>query len=98
MATDLMLNDLMMSDDLMQSTPKTSHNPLEQFVLLAKNAKGAACSELILQVLEQNGVHCFGELLAMPNIVEVIFIQNELVVDCKWWFWLTIPAREWSAQ
>lgn len=48
-----------------------SNNPLEQFVLLAKSAKGAACLELIKQVLEAPGVHVFGELLDMPNVIEV---------------------------
>ena len=45
-----------------------SVNPLEQFVLLAKNAKGAAAVELIKQALEAPGVFVFGELLDMPNI------------------------------
>lgn len=49
----------------------SAHNPIEQYVLLAKGAKGAACLELIKQVLEAPGVHVFGELLAMPNIEEV---------------------------
>lgn len=48
-----------------------SANPLEQFVLLAKTAKGAACTELVKQVLEAPGVYVFGELLDMPNIAEV---------------------------
>ena len=43
-------------------------NPLEQFVLLAKNAKGAAAVELIKQALEAPGVYVFGELLDMSNI------------------------------
>jgi len=46
-------------------------NPLEQFVLLAKSAKGAACCELIKQVLDAPGVYVFGELLDMPNIAEL---------------------------
>lgn len=50
---------------------KSSGNPLEQFVLLAKTAKGAACTELIKQVLEAPGVYVFEELLDMPNIAEV---------------------------
>lgn len=54
-----------------ETAPPIKHNPLEQFVLLAKGAKGAACLELIKQVLEAPGVHVFGELLAMPNIAEV---------------------------
>lgn len=52
--------------------PVSSSNPLEQFVLLAKSAKGAAAIELIKQVLEAPGVHVFGELLDMPNLIEVI--------------------------
>lgn len=51
----------------------SSNHPLEQFILLAKGAKGSACAELIKQVLEAPGVHVFGELLEMPNIKEVSF-------------------------
>uniref|UniRef100_A0A6M2DS68 Putative cop9 signalosome complex subunit 7a n=1 Tax=Xenopsylla cheopis TaxID=163159 RepID=A0A6M2DS68_XENCH len=54
-----------------QSQAVAANNPLEQFVLLAKTAKGAACLELIKQVLEAPGVHVFGELLDMPNIKEL---------------------------
>ena len=46
-------------------------NPVEQFVLLAKVAKGAAAVTLVKQALEANGVYVFGELLDMPNIQEV---------------------------
>jgi len=46
-------------------------NPLEQFVLLAKTAKGAAAVELIKQALEAPGVYVFGELLDMPNIQDL---------------------------
>lgn len=53
------------------STSSSSNNPLEQFVLLAKSAKGAAAMELIRQVLAAPGVHVFNELLDMPNIKEV---------------------------
>lgn len=49
-----------------------SANPLEQFILLGKSAKGAACLELINQVLETPGIYVFGELLDMPSIKEVI--------------------------
>ena len=53
------------------STEKSTSNPLEQFVLLAKTAKGAAALELIKQAIETPGVHVFGELLDMPNIKEL---------------------------
>ncbi|XP_063384145.1 COP9 signalosome complex subunit 7b [Cydia fagiglandana] len=49
----------------------SSNNPLEQFVLLAKGAKGSGAAELIKQVLEAPGVHVFGELLEVPNILEL---------------------------
>lgn len=48
-----------------------AENPLEQFVLLAKTAKGAAAVELIKQALEAPGVYVFGELLDMPNIEDL---------------------------
>lgn len=43
----------------------------EQFVLLAKSAKGPAVVELIKQVLAAPGVYVFGELLAMPTVQEL---------------------------
>ena len=61
-----------------------SVNPLEQFVLLAKNARGAAAVELIKQALEAPAVFVFGELLDMPNI-QVIFpnpMQNLNLNSC----------------
>lgn len=61
---------MMSSDKGVSST----NNPLEQFVLLSKNAKGAAAVELVRQVISTPGVHVFGELLSMPNIKEVCHI------------------------
>lgn len=52
-------------------TDKATPNPLEQFVLLAKTAKGAGAVELIKQALDAQGVYVFGELLDMPHIQEV---------------------------
>lgn len=48
-----------------------AHNPLEQFLLLSKGAKGAASLDLIKTVLEAPGIYVFAELLAQPNIREV---------------------------
>ena len=45
--------------------------PLEQFVLLAKSARGAAAAELVRQALDAPGVYVFAELLDMPHIKEV---------------------------
>lgn len=44
---------------------------LVQFLVLAKGAKGAACSALIQQVLNNKKIFVFGELLAMPNVQAV---------------------------
>ncbi|XP_050737831.1 COP9 signalosome complex subunit 7b-like isoform X1 [Eriocheir sinensis] len=43
-------------------------NPMEQYLILAKQAKGAAAVQLVKQVLEAPEVYVFGELLDMPNI------------------------------
>ncbi|XP_078507663.1 COP9 signalosome complex subunit 7a [Lissotriton helveticus] len=43
----------------------------EQFLLLAKSAKGSALAALISQVLEAPGVYVFGELLDMQNVKEL---------------------------
>ena len=48
-----------------------SSKGLEQFVLLAKSAKGAAVVELINQALAAPGVFVFGELLEMSSVKEV---------------------------
>ncbi|XP_058832030.1 COP9 signalosome complex subunit 7 isoform X1 [Topomyia yanbarensis] len=66
-----MTPDLNIDDDNPAQQHYSAHNPIEQYVLLSKGAKGAACLELIKQVLEAPGVHVFGELLAMPNILEL---------------------------
>lgn len=50
---------------------KSNINPLEQFILLAKSARGAAIIKLINQVLETPGIYVFGELLQMPNVQEL---------------------------
>uniref|UniRef100_A0A8C5TYH4 COP9 signalosome subunit 7A n=1 Tax=Malurus cyaneus samueli TaxID=2593467 RepID=A0A8C5TYH4_9PASS len=43
----------------------------EQFLLLAKAARGAALASLIHQVLEAPGIYVFGELLDMPAVREL---------------------------
>ncbi|KAH8042219.1 hypothetical protein HPB51_021303 [Rhipicephalus microplus] len=53
------------------ATTMMQSSQLEQYLLLAKTAKGAAAAELIKQVTEAPGVHVFGELLDMPNIQEL---------------------------
>ncbi|XP_007900585.1 COP9 signalosome complex subunit 7a isoform X2 [Callorhinchus milii] len=55
----------------MAGEPKPTSNPLEQFILLSKAAKGPALTALIIQVLEAPGVYVFGELLETPNVQEL---------------------------
>ncbi|XP_073250042.1 COP9 signalosome complex subunit 7a-like isoform X2 [Porites lutea] len=52
-----------------------SHN-LEQYVLLAKSARGAGLVALINQALEAPGVFVFGELLEMPSVKELENSEN----------------------
>ncbi|XP_002155181.1 COP9 signalosome complex subunit 7b [Hydra vulgaris] len=49
---------------------------MQPFLLLAKSSHGAALSRLIQQVTELPGIYKFGELLQMPNVVELS--NNEL--------------------
>ncbi|KAF9155459.1 COP9 signalosome complex subunit 7a [Actinomortierella ambigua] len=44
---------------------------LEPYLALSKSAKGAACVQLIKDVLAAPGVYVFGELLDMPNVAEL---------------------------
>ncbi|KAG0216093.1 COP9 signalosome complex subunit 7a [Mortierella sp. GBA30] len=44
---------------------------LEPYLALSKSAKGAGCVQLIKDVLAAPGVLVFGELLDMPNVVEL---------------------------
>ena len=56
-----------------------SHN-LEQYVLLAKSARGAGLVALINQALEAPGVFVFGELLEMPSVKEVCHVTLPLKI------------------
>eukprot|EP00128_Syssomonas_multiformis_P007946 Colp12_sorted_trinity150504_noHs@33718 len=44
---------------------------LEEFCILAKTIKGAACADLIGRALESPDVYVFGELLEMPNVQQL---------------------------
>lgn len=61
----------------MSAEVKVTGQNQEQFLLLAKSAKGAALATLIHQVLEAPGVYVFGELLDMPNVREVGCLRGE---------------------
>ena len=62
-----------LNDSDLETGPPAKHNPLEQYVSLAKQTTGPALLDLIKQVLEAPGVHVFGELLVIPNIAQVRF-------------------------
>ena len=51
-----------MTDDVSTTSLQGSQG-LQQFLLLAKTAKGQAAVELVKQVLSASGVYVFGELL-----------------------------------
>lgn len=44
---------------------------IQQYVLLAKGARGRALGELISKATGEQGLFGFGELLSMPNVQEV---------------------------
>ena len=62
-----------------------SHN-LEQYVLLAKSARGAGLVALINQTLEAPGVYVFGELIEMPSVKAVCTVMSYLssVIKVLW--------------
>ncbi|NXD86523.1 CSN7A protein, partial [Halcyon senegalensis] len=55
----------------MATEGKVTGQSQEQFLLLAKAARGAALASLIHQVLEAPGIYVFGELLDMPAVREL---------------------------
>jgi COP9 signalosome complex subunit 7 len=48
-----------------------SGSKIEQFVLLAKGARGRGLTELITRATAEAGVFGFGELLDVPSVKEV---------------------------
>ena len=62
---------------------------LQQFCLLAKSAKGAACASLIGQALDHPGIFVFGELLDMPSVKEVLTNTSQCPLPCR----LPAPPR-----
>ena len=68
-----------LTQKLFQTMDETTTTPtlvgcsaLEQFLLLAKTAKGPAAVELIKQALEAPGVYVFGELLETDCVKELV--------------------------
>jgi len=65
----------------------TEGSYIQQFLLLAKNAKGKACCALIQQALSAPNVLVFGELLDMPHVKQLAGTE-----DAKWFELLQIFA------
>lgn len=59
------------SSDTACKAVTSSNKQLEQFLLLAKTAKGVALKELIKQAMEAKDVYFFGELLELPAIQDL---------------------------
>jgi len=59
----------------------TEGGPLQQYILLAKNSKGKACSALIGQALSAPNVMVFGELLDMPNVQQLTGTEEQKMLD-----------------
>jgi len=57
----------------------TEGSYIQQYIILAKNAKGKACSALIQQALGAPNVLVFGELLDMPNVKQLAGTE-----EAKW--------------
>jgi len=55
----------------------TEGSSLQQYILLAKNSKGKACSALINQALNAPNVYVFGELLDNKNVQELAGTEEE---------------------
>lgn len=55
---------------------------LEPYLALSKSAKGAGCVQLIKDALAAPGVMVFGELLDMPNVVEVSTTTQTPSISC----------------
>jgi len=53
---------------------------LEPFLLMGKSIKGAAAAKLIQDVTSAPGVFVFSELLELPNIQEVRYRGNLLLL------------------
>lgn len=69
----------------MAAEVKVSGQNQEQFLLLARSARGAALANLIHQVLEAPGIYVFGELLDMPNVQEVSSETHGVRTSVVWY-------------
>lgn len=52
----------------------TEGSNLQPFLLLAKKSKGKAIVAIIQQTLNASNIYVFGELLEIPNVLQVINI------------------------
>jgi hypothetical protein len=56
---------------------------LQQFVVLAKSATGAACADIIRQATSANGVYSFTALLGSENVQKVRASIAVLMAACR---------------
>lgn len=63
------------------TTDLTEGGPLNQYLLLAKSAKGKACAAVISQALSAQSVYVFGELLEMPNVQQLEGTEDKKSLD-----------------
>ena len=56
-------------------TSEKTSNPIEPFLLLLKDAKGAGAASVLIQAMGAPNVYVFGEILDLPNIKEVLPIK-----------------------
>ncbi|GFO08248.1 EF-hand domain-containing protein d2 [Plakobranchus ocellatus] len=52
-------------------TSEKTSNPIEPFLLLLKDAKGAGAASVVTQAMSAPNVYVFGEILDLPNIQEL---------------------------
>jgi len=54
---------------------------IQSFVLISKSAKGKACAAVIQQALSAPNVYVFGELLEMPNVLQLAETEDKKVLE-----------------
>jgi len=52
-------------------TSEKAGNPIEQFLLLLKDARGAGAASVVNQAMDANNVYVFGEILDLPHVQEL---------------------------
>lgn len=64
--------DILMKNEEPTTTNDASRNQLKQYCATAKSSTGIQLLDVVRQVLEAPSIYVFGELLALPNVQEVV--------------------------